>query len=366
MIMRLAAERLQQALDEMKQITRMDFFLFGGTGKKLASTVKEEHPELTSAVADFIKSVADSQVVYGWHFFKVCVEEKIPYILLCNEDVDASYVLGQMAVHQIRTMCLSDQEPYDKEQLLRDLLEGKLEEKRAEERARQMHVDASDRVVYVLETVQERDAVFMETLRNFFLTGPQDYLVEMDDRRVALLKDASGMEEEEAYELADMLVALIQSEVMVRIRVACSGIEEGFLSMHKAYEEACTALKIGEIFFADEDVVRYDRLGVGRLIYQLPPELCEMFLEEVFGRNIQIMFDEETLSTINKLFENNLNISETARQLYIHRNTLVYRLERIEKVIGLDIRSFDDAMMFKIAMMVQAYLKHMNVENHGR
>jgi carbohydrate diacid regulator len=87
--------------------------------------------------------------------------------------------------------------------------------------------------------------------------------------------------------------------------------------------------------------------------------LCEMFIKEIFGeRNIDL--DDETMVTIQKFFENSLNISETARQLYIHRNTLVYRLERLEKMIGLDIRKFEDAMTFKIAMMVIAHMDYQN------
>ena len=118
------------------------------------------------------------------------------------------------------------------------------------------------------------------------------------------------------------------------------------------------ALEVGRLFYVEKEIMAYDRLGIGRLIYQLPMSLCEMFIREVFGDEVpQILDDEEAMSTISKFFENNLNISETARQLYVHRNTLVYRLERIEKAIGLDIRTFDDAMIFKIAMMVLAHIK---------
>lgn len=119
------------------------------------------------------------------------------------------------------------------------------------------------------------------------------------------------------------------------------------------------ALEVGKIFYMENDTVSYGNLGIGRLIYQLPISLCEMFLREVFGEDIPDDLDEETMVTIQKFFENNLNISETARQLYVHRNTLVYRLERIEKALGLDIRTFEDAMLFKIALMV---ISHMNYQ----
>ena len=119
------------------------------------------------------------------------------------------------------------------------------------------------------------------------------------------------------------------------------------------------ALDVGKIFYADKQIASYTKLGIGRLVYQLPLPLCQMFMKEVFGDHMPEAFDEETLITINKFFENSLNVSETARQLYVHRNTLVYRLEKIEKSTGLDIREFDDALTFKIAMMVVSYMKYM-------
>lgn len=123
------------------------------------------------------------------------------------------------------------------------------------------------------------------------------------------------------------------------------------------------ALEVGRIFYVEKEIVAYRYLGIGRLIYQLPMSLCEMFIHEVFGEKIPDVFNEETATTIQKFFENNLNISETARQLYVHRNTLVYRLERLEKAIGLDIRRFDDAMTFKIAMMVISHMQYVKKQD---
>jgi carbohydrate diacid regulator len=141
--------------------------------------------------------------------------------------------------------------------------------------------------------------------------------------------------------------------------VGCGGVVQQLPEIVQSYQEAKLALEVGRVFYAERDTISYGKLGIGRLIYQLPKHLCVMFIREVFGEQIpEILEDEEAMSTINKFFENNLNISETARQLYVHRNTLVYRLERIEKAIGLDIRTFDDAMTFRIALMVIAHLKN--------
>ena len=119
------------------------------------------------------------------------------------------------------------------------------------------------------------------------------------------------------------------------------------------------ALEVGKIFYVDKNVIAYSNLGIGRLIYQLPLPLCKMFIKEIFMNTSPDEFDEETLTTINKCFENNLNVSETSRQLYIHRNTLVYRLDKLQRSTGLDLRVFDDAITFKIALMVVKYMKYM-------
>ena len=152
--------------------------------------------------------------------------------------------------------------------------------------------------------------------------------------------------------------AYYEPEAMIKVRVGYGNPTDVLPKLAESYQEAKMALEVGRLFYVEKEIMAYDRLGIGRLIYQLPMSLCEMFIREVFGDEVpQILDDEEAMSTISKFFENNLNISETARQLYVHRNTLVYRLERIEKAIGLDIRTFDDAMIFKIATMVLAHIK---------
>ena len=124
------------------------------------------------------------------------------------------------------------------------------------------------------------------------------------------------------------------------------------------------ALDVGKIFYAEKNVIAYSRLGIGRLIYQLPVNLCKIFIDEIFGDNVPYDMEEETLTTINKFFENNLNVSETSRQLVIHRNTLVYRIEKLQKSTGLDIRVFDDALTFKIALMVVSYMKYLETVDY--
>ena len=161
-----------------------------------------------------------------------------------------------------------------------------------------------------------------------------------------------------------MLVDMLNTEAMTSAWVSYSNIGDDLKQLPDAYKEARTALEVGKIFYTGKNVFGYNRLGIGRLIYQLPVNLCKIFIEEIFGDNVPMDLDEETLNTLNKFFENNLNVSETSRQLFVHRNTLVYRIEKIQKSTGLDLRSFDDALTFKIALMVVNYMKYLDSQEY--
>ena len=160
--------------------------------------------------------------------------------------------------------------------------------------------------------------------------------------------------------VANTIVYMMNSEAMLMVRVSYGTVVQELREVSKSYKEATMAMDVGRIFYAEKNVIAYSTLGIGRLIYQLPVNLCRIFIEEIFGGNQVYDLDEETLTTINKFFENNLNVSETSRQLFIHRNTLVYRIEKLQKATGLDIRTFEDAMTFKIAMMVVNYMKYLD------
>jgi carbohydrate diacid regulator len=165
-------------------------------------------------------------------------------------------------------------------------------------------------------------------------------------------------------EVADHIVSALEKGDHGRIHVAYGNPVNEIKEVSRSYKEARMALDVGRIFFEEQDIIAYSQLGIGRLIYQLPIPLCKMFIQEIFdGRNPE-EFDEETLTTIQKFFENSLNVSETSRQLFIHRNTLVYRLDKLQKSTNLDLRIFEDAITFKIALMVVEYMKYMETQNY--
>ena len=223
------------------------------------------------------------------------------------------------------------------------------------------NMDDVRRVVFMVETKMEKDISAQETVKSLFASRPKDFITAVDEKSIIIVKELKDTDTfEDMNQTARMLVDMLNAEAMSQVRVSYGNPVNEIKSVSRSYKEAKMALEVGKIFYADKNVVPYNNLGIGRLIYQLPIPLCEMFMTEVFGENLPDTFDEETLTTINKFFENNLNVSETSRQLYVHRNTLVYRLEKLEKSTGLDIRKFDDALTFKIAMMVVSYMTYMN------
>ena len=347
----LSNHKLQVTLEEIKEISRIDLALYSDKGKLLASTYEEE--DMEEAIRFFADSMAESQMLSGCHFFKILIENELEYILLAKATSEEAYMIGRLAVCQIRNMVSAYREQFDRNSFMQNVVLGNMLVVDMYNKAKKLHIEPAQRVVFIIEVSGKKDGIVKETVKNLFVSTTRDFVTEVDEKSVILVKDVRDMpEDEELVELAKMLVDNLHTEAMVKVRVGFGNRVDLLQDITRSYQEARMALEVGSIFYAESDTVSYSKLGIGRLIYQLPTSLCEMFLKEVFGEKVPDGFDEETTVTIQKFFENNLNISETARQLYVHRNTLVYRLERIEKMLGLDIRTFEDAMLFKIALMV--------------
>ena len=212
----------------------------------------------------------------------------------------------------------------------------------------------------MLRELSLSDVNALETVRSLFSTKTKDFITAVDEKDIILVKEVKpGETYDDLEKTASMIVDMLNTEALTRVNVAFGTIVNEIKDVSRSYKEAKMALDVGKIFYSTKNVVAYSKLGIGRLIYQLPLPLCRMFIKEIFDGKSPDDFDEETLTTINKFFENSLNVSETSRQLYIHRNTLVYRLDKLQKSTGLDLRVFEDAITFKIALMVVKYMKYM-------
>lgn len=350
---------LQKSIDELRAITRIELSIMDLEGIALAST-SEEALEKKEQVQIFIESQADSQMIQGYHFFKVYDETELEYVLLAKGDSEDAYMIGKVAVCQIQNLITAYKEKFDKNNFMQNLILDNLLLIDIYNRAKRLHIDTeARRVVFLIETKNEKDSMAMETVKSMYAGHTKDFITAVDEKDIILVKELKAHDSyEEISVIAETLVDMINAEAMSQVRVSYGTIVNEIKDVSKSYKEAKMALDVGKIFYSDKTISAYNTLGIGRLIYQLPIQLCEMFMKEIFQDDIVNQFDEETLTTINKFFENNLNVSETSRQLFVHRNTLVYRIEKLQKATGLDIRVFEDALTFKIALMVANYMKY--------
>ncbi|MGN1187842.1 MAG: PucR family transcriptional regulator [Lachnospiraceae bacterium] len=351
---------LQNTIEGMKSITRIDLCIMDTEGKTLATTFPESD-EYEEAVLSFVGSPADSQVIQGYQFFKVFDDKQLEYVLLARGGSDDVYMIGKIATFQIQNLLVAYKERFDKDNFIKNLLLDNLLLVDIYNRAKKLHIDTDvKRIVFLVETKHEKDNNALETLRTLFAPKAKDFITAVDEKNIIIVKELKNNESyEEMNQVALTILDTLNAEAMSKVHIAYGTIVNEIKEVSRSYKEAKMALDIGKIFYSDRNIVSYSKLGIGRLIYQLSMSHCKMFIKEIFEGQNPDDFDEETLTTINKFFENSLNVSETSRQLFIHRNTLVYRLDKIQKNTGLDLRVFDDAITFKIALMVRDYMKYM-------
>ena len=351
---------LQNTIDGLKGITRTDLCVIDIEGKILAATFPDAEKFIEPSQS-FVASPADSQVVNGCQFFKVFDDHQLEYILLAygeNEDV---YMIGKIASFQIQNLLVAYKERFDKDNFMKNLLLDNLLLVDIYNRAKKLHIDIEvRRVCFLVETNRDKDGNELEKIRGLFGGKSKDFVTAVDEKNIIVVKELADNETyDDLSKTAEVILNLFRSDANNNIHISYGTIVNELKEVSRSYKEARMALDVGKIFFEEQDVIAYSQLGIGRLIYQLPIPLCKMFIKEIFDGKSPDEFDEELLTTINKFFENSLNVSETSRQLYIHRNTLVYRLDKLQKSTGLDLRVFEDAITFKIALMVVKYMKYM-------
>jgi len=356
---------IQKSIDELKSITKVDFYVYD-IGEGCVASTLEKLPFSENIMEDFATSQADSQVISGCHFLKVMDGDEVAYVLIAKGFGEEAYMMGKIAVSQIQNLMAAYKERFDRNNFFQNLMLDNLLLVDIHNRAQKLHIDMEKRrIVYLIETKTDKDSAVIEVLKSIFLPQSGDYITTVDERSVILLKELSLEDDSSTIdEVANTIVDMLNTELMLNVRVSYGRAVNDLKDVSKSYKEAKMAMEVGKIFYNHLRVISYETLGVGRLIYQLPVNLCNMFVKEIF-KNVQPEdIDDEILTTANKFLENNLNVSETSRQLYIHRNTLVYRIEKLQKLVGLDMRYFDDAMTFKIALMVVEYIKHMETEEN--
>lgn len=347
---------LQSSLEDLKRITKTDFAILEGTGSSMVSTfetwdVKQEQ------IQEFATSGADSQTIGKYLFLRI--QQREVYLLIVRSRGEDVYVIGQIAASEIRHILQAFQQELDERSFYKKLLEadGKSEEIKAQAQELGIAVNGC-RGVYLLELEESLLENAKMVLAPLF-TEEENHIEVLDRKHLLVILTLKNKKEEQKLQsFGEQMLSLLTSELLSKVRISYGGLAHNLMGITEAYREARVAMEVAQIFYQDQMVAGYSSLGIGLLIHELPLSLCEKFLKEVFG-NHKITLSEEELNTIERFFQKNLNISETARDLFIHRNTLVYHLEKLQKTTGLDIRKFDDALTFKIASMVVRYVAYL-------
>ena len=350
---------LKKTLKDWADISGLDFCLFDSKGKLFLPAESHNAPE-EDTIQAFLEEEACAKATTSIHYYKVTIGNELFYILVVWGKGTQAHTIGELAVCQIETILETTREKLDKNTFMQNLLLGNYAATDARNRAKRLRVNPTlPRAIFIVETKQARDEHALATIQNLYSSRTGNFILSTNEENIVLVKEVRETDTYASLEhTALTMVDMLNTEAMTSAWVAYGNIAKDLSELPCAYKEALTSLEVGKIFQPTQNTFGYRNLGIGHLIYQLPEDICEKFLDETFKGEKLSTIDDESLNIIRIFFENNLNLSETARNLYLHRNTLVYRIEKIEKRFGLDIRSFEDAITFKLAMMVSDYINY--------
>jgi len=365
----LSTQILQNTAVGLKNITKFDISIFERDGKVVASTEDDMLGKQLEELQSFINSPAEGQSLAGYNYFKVFDNNVTEYVVAAKgEDVE-SYRVGQIAAFNLQTLLVAYKERFDKDNFIKNLLLDNLLLVDIYSRSKKMHIENNiKRIVYLISVDADEnaaDSISAEKIRELFPMRNKDFVTAVDEDSVILVKELTVGDNEEIESIGKKISDKIFETTGEYPYVSIGSVVNDLKFVSASFKEAKMASEVGKIFEPEKTIVNYNKLGIGRLIYQLPMTLCKVFLEEVLKDISLEHLDDETFITVNKFFENNLNVSETSRQIYIHRNTLVYRLDKLQKLTALDLRNFDDAIVFKITLMVNQYVKYREEREHG-
>lgn len=326
----------------------------------VTSTAHSEKVEnnVQAIISEFSTSSGKIIKMFGCTFYQAVSRGKLDYIVYIEADGEGSTKDIEMLAAYISSVRQMHNDKYDKANFIKNILADSILPGDVFLKSKELHMPYDcDRAVFAVQFDEIRGVDVYDIISGIFPDNGKDFVIDLDNSMIAIVKEVEvGTGEKELEKIARQITDTVISEAMVNIRLGIGSIATNIRDIGKSYKEARIALEVGKVFDEEKNIINYDNLGIARLIYQLPTTLCDLFLSEVFKKESIDSLDQETLYTIQKFFENNLNVSETSRQLYVHRNTLVYRLDKVRKITGLDLRIFDHAIVFKVALMVKKYL----------
>ena len=349
----------QNVLNQLREVSDRSFGILDGEGVVIGATDGMLIGERWSDAAVKV-SGTEGVVSFSGRCFKVIysITGFMEYIVFCSGEDDAARTLCAMAYIALNDAKTFYEEKHNRGTFIKNIIMDNILPGDIYIRAKELHFSTeSPRAVFLVRQLGHSDVSTVDVLSGMFPDKLQDFVLSINETDVAVIRQLSALPEDGELEaMAESMEQLLRRELYVKSVIGIGTVAEHLRSLADSFKEAQTAIDVGKVFDTERSIINYEKLGIGRLIYQLPTTLCEIFLTEVFKKSAIDSLDQETLFTINKFFENNLNVSETSRKLFVHRNTLVYRLEKIKKLTGLDLRQFDHAIVFKVALMVRKYL----------
>ncbi len=348
----------QNLVNQMREAIDTEFGIMDETGLVLGSSKEMMTGSVHPAVTEVLNSKSTVFEAGGQLFQRVYVKNKLEFIVFIN--MEGEYSRKYLSLIAVNVLNVKNyyEEKFDKGNFFKNIITDNILPGDISLKAKELHIPFNVfRAVLLVRIDKTKDVQSHEVMQSLFPNKQKDFIIAVNEENTVLIKEFKSSDDyREMDRTAKAIVDTLNTELMVKAQIGMGSIVENVREIGRSFKEAQTALQIGSIFENDKAIINYNSLGIGRLIYQLPTTLCKLFLKEVFKEGSFEALDQETLLTIQKFFENNLNVSETSRQLYVHRNTLVYRLDKIYKITGLDLRNFDDAIIFKVAILVKKYL----------
>jgi len=351
----MLSEVFQPVLDQMRSIARKPMGVVNSTSVLVSYVGEPAGDDETFSMISYAQANGRPYVTNGYSCVAIGTKNIMDFVVYVKgieaEDQKLCSVLA-IAISNLQIHCA---DRYDKASYLKSVLQGNVLPGDIFMRSGELQIDVNTaRLVYIVQIPGNETGV-VQLLQNMF--PDEDFIINIDNNNIVVIKSLSEDDNKASiHTTAKSIVEMINSELMLKAYVGIGTPVDSINDIARSFSEARLAIEIGRVFDSDKYILSYEELGIGRLIYQLPSKLCELFLDEIFKKNGLEVLDDETLQTIDKFFENNLNVSETSRQLFVHRNTLVYRLDKILRLTGLDLRNFDDAVVFKVAVLVGKYL----------
>ncbi len=350
----------QGVILQLKDVTDRAFGVVDTDGCVISCTdvslLGERWPDAALKAAN----APEQTVTFAQKTFKAIVNNAnfFEYAVFCTGDDEVSKAYCTMAHISLNDAKVFYEEKHDRGTFIKNIIMDNILPGDIYIRAKELHFTTdAPRAVFLVRQVGHGDVATVDVLSGLFPDRMQDFVLSINETDIAVVKQiTASTTDEDLYRIARNIEDTLKNELFIKTVIGIGTVAEHMRSLADSYKEAQTAIDVCKVFDTEKSIMSYESLGIGRLIYQLPTTLCEIFLSEVFKKNSIDSLDQETLFTINKFFENNLNVSETSRKLFVHRNTLVYRLEKIKKLTGLDLRQFDHAIVFKVALMVRKYL----------